>query len=104
MTTVQYVCASSSRTIHGKLDEDTAWFEFHQVAHLFGTRPDKAAKVLRQVDATGEINAAQDVVRTDKSQCYLNHKAVLALGYHMNYGRATAFRKWCASALPARCH
>jgi hypothetical protein len=47
MTTVQYVCASSSRTIHGKLDEDTAWFEFHQVAHLFGTRPDKAAKVLR---------------------------------------------------------
>ena len=39
MTTVQYVCASSNRTIHGKLDENTACFAFHQVAHLFGTRP-----------------------------------------------------------------
>ncbi|SKC69962.1 hypothetical protein SAMN05446935_3062 [Burkholderia sp. YR290] len=40
MTTIQYVCPSSSRTIHGKLDKNTAWFEFHQVAHLFGIGPE----------------------------------------------------------------
>jgi hypothetical protein len=102
MTTVQYVCGSSSRTIHGKLDKNT---EFRQVAHLFGIRLDRAAKLLRQVGATGEIDTERDVSQADQTVCYLSHRSVLAVGYHMNYGRATAFRKWCESAVvPTSCH
>jgi hypothetical protein len=29
----------------------------------------------------------------------LSHRAVVAVGYQVNYGRATAFRHWCASGL-----
>lgn len=104
MTRVQYVCNSSSRTIHGKLNENAAWFDFHQVAHLFGIKPEKAAKLLWQVGATGEINADIDVKQCDRSKYLLSHRAVVAVGYHMNYGRATAFQKWCASELTALLH
>ncbi|MDR5798084.1 hypothetical protein QCE49_32305 [Caballeronia sp. LZ008] len=104
MTTVQYVCASSSRMIKGKLSGHAAWFDFHQVAHLFGIRPEKAAKLLWQVGATGEIDADKDLKRNDGRGYLLSHRAVVALGYHMNYGRTTAFQKWCASELAAMLH
>ncbi|WP_180735989.1 hypothetical protein [Paraburkholderia sp. PGU19] len=98
MTTVQYVCASSSRTIHGKLDKNTAWFEFHQIAHLSGIGLDRAAKLLGQVGATGEFDTERDASQADLTVCYLSHRAVLAVGCHQTYGRATAFRKSCESA------
>jgi hypothetical protein len=102
--TVQYVCNSSGRIIHGELNENAAWFTFHQVAHLFGIKPEKAAKLLWQVGATGQINADSDVKRCRRRKYMLSHRAVVAIGYHMNYGRATAFRNWCASELPALLH
>ncbi|BCQ22373.1 hypothetical protein NK8_04820 [Caballeronia sp. NK8] len=98
MTTVQYVCATTSRTLHGRMDQDAAWFDMKQVAHLFGTRLDKATKLLWQVGATGEIDTERDVRWSDCKQCLLSHRGVLSVGYHVDYGRATAFRKWCASA------
>src|SRR6266702_6667212 len=79
-----YICAYSSRTILGRLDENAAWFEFHQVAHLFGMKLERAAKFFRQVVATGEINAERDVRPSDRSGCLLSHRAVVAVGYHMN--------------------
>jgi prophage antirepressor-like protein len=97
MTTVRYICASSNRTLRGIVDHHTVWFEFHEVAHLFGTNLEQAAKLLRRVDATGEIDAAIDVRRSDLRRCLLSQRAVVSVGYHMNYGRATAFRRWCAS-------
>ncbi|SAL62697.1 hypothetical protein AWB68_03319 [Caballeronia choica] len=99
MRSVKYVCASSSRTIDGRLDENTAWFEFRQVAHLFDMNLEQAAKVLRQAGATGDIEAAEDVRSSDRCKCLLSHRAVVAVGYQVNYGRATAFRHWCASSL-----
>jgi hypothetical protein len=99
MRSVKYICASSSRKIDGKLDEDTAWFEFHQVAHLFGMSLEQAAKVLRQAGMTGDIEAAKDVRSSGRSNFLLSHRAVVAVGYQVNYGRATAFRHWCASGL-----
>jgi prophage antirepressor-like protein len=104
MTAVRYVCASSSRSIDGKLNEHAAWFDFHQVAHLFGIRPERAAKVLWQVGASGEINEETDLKRNERRGCLLSHRAVVAVGYHMNYGRANAFQKWCASELAALLH
>lgn len=99
MTTVRYICASSNRKIYGELDRNTVWFGLHGVAHLFGVNPQQAEKLLWRVDATGEIDAATDVRRSDGSRCLLSHRAVVAVGYYMNYGRATAFRRWWASGL-----
>ena len=99
MRSVQYVCASSSRKIYGRLDENTAWFEFHQVAHLFGMSLEQAAKLLRQAGATRDIEPAKDVRSSGRCKCLLSHRAVVAVGYQVNYGRATAFRHWCASGL-----
>jgi hypothetical protein len=99
MRSVRYVCASSSRKIDGRLDENTAWFEFHQVAHLFGMSLEQAAKLLRQAGATGDIEPAKDVRSSDRCKCLLSHRAVVAVGYLVNYGRATVFRHWCASGL-----
>jgi|GEM_PF-3507996 hypothetical protein len=99
MRTIKYVCASSSRKIDGRLDENTAWFEFHQVAHLFGMSLELAAKLLRQASTIGDIEAAKDVRSSARCKCLLSHRAVVAVGYQVNYGRATAFRHWCASGL-----
>lgn len=102
MSFVKYVCASSSRKIDGRLDENTVWFEFRQVAYLFGMNLEQAAKVLRRADTTGDIEAEKDVRSSDRDQCLLSHRAVVAVGYQVNYGRATAFRHWCASGLGVR--
>jgi hypothetical protein len=96
MTTVEYICTSSGRTIRGRVEGNAAWFEFHQVAHLYGVTREQAAKLLRQVGATGEIELATDLRQTGQRGHLLSHRAVVAVGYHMNYGRATAFRRWCA--------
>jgi hypothetical protein len=97
MEFVRYVCASSRKTIEGSLDESAAWFEFHQVAHLFDMSLQQATKLLRQAGATGDIDAARDVRSSGRCTCLLSHRAVVAVGYQANYGRATAFRLWCAS-------
>jgi prophage antirepressor-like protein len=81
----------------GSLDESTAWFEFNDVAHLFGTTAQRTAKFLQQAGTTGDIEPAKDVRSSDRSACMLSHRAVVAVGYLINYGRATAFRHWCAS-------
>jgi hypothetical protein len=101
MRSIQYVCASSSRTMNGRLDESTAWFEFDQVAHLFGMSAQQATKLLLQAGTTGDIEPAKDVRSSAICKCMLSHRAVLAVGYLINYGRATAFRQWCASGLLA---
>jgi hypothetical protein len=101
MTTVQYVCTTTSRTLLGKLDQDAAWFDMTHVAHLFGIRPDRAAKLLWQVGTTGDIDAEKDIRRSDHEQCLLSHRAVMSVGYHVNFGRTTAFRNWCASSIGA---
>ena len=99
MKTVEYVCTTTSRTLVGKVDQDAAWFNMTQVAHLFGIRPDRAAKLLWQVGATGDIDAERDVRWPDHEPCLLSHRAVVSVGYHVNFGRTTAFRNWCASSL-----
>jgi hypothetical protein len=99
MKIVRYVCASSSKKIDGSLEENTAWFELHQVAHLFDMSLEQATKLLRQTGTTGDIVAARDVRSSDRCKCLLSHRAVVAVGYQVNYGRATAFRLWCASGL-----
>ena len=102
MNSVKYICASSSRQIDGRLEGNTVWFEFREVAYLFGMNLERANKILRQADATGDIKAANDVRSSDRCKCLLSHRAVVAFGYRVNYGRATAFRHWCAAALTAQ--
>jgi len=83
----------------GRLDEDIAWFELHQVARLFDLNLEQAAKLLRQAGRTGHIEAAKDVRSSACCKYLLSHRAVVAVGYLVNFGRATAFRHWCASGL-----
>jgi hypothetical protein len=99
MKPVDYVCTSSSRRIIGQLDENTAWFDLRQVAYLFGVNLEKATKFLRQADTTGDIAAVIDVRVLNRCNCLLSHRAVLSVGYHLDYGRTTAFRRWCATGL-----
>jgi hypothetical protein len=98
MTTVQYVCATTSRTLLGRLDQDAAWFGMHHVARLFGIKSERAATLLWQVGVTRDINADQDLRWPGDDRCLLSHRAVMSLGYHVDFGRTTAFRKWCASS------
>lgn len=99
ITSVKYVCAASNRKIEGRLYGSTAWFELRQVAHLFGMSLERASKILRHASTTGDIEPEKDVRSSDRCKCLLSHRAVVAVGYQVNYGRTTAFRHWCASGL-----
>jgi prophage antirepressor-like protein len=102
MQTVHYKCAWSSRKIEGTIDDRAAWFEFRQVAYLFGMKLERAAKLLRHAGVTGDIEPAEDIRSSDRCTCILSHRAVVAIGYQVNFGRATAFRHWCAADLNTR--
>lgn len=78
--------------------------EMDQVTHLFGLKRAQTAKLLRQVRTTGEIDAVSELRGAGGRGLLLSHRAVVALGYHTNYGRATALRAWCASHLPGVFH
>ncbi len=104
MTTVRYVCTTTGRTLVGKLDEDAVWFDVNHVAHLFGIKSERAAKLLWQVGVTRDINADKDLRWSGDDRCLLNHRAVMSLGYHVDFGRTTAFRNWCASSLDGLRH
>lgn len=101
MKSIRYVCTSSSRTIIARLDSDALWMEIGQAAHLFGIKSGQATKLLRQIRTTGEIDAENDLRSFGAGSVLLSHRAVVALGYQRNFGRATAFRNCCASHLPA---
>jgi hypothetical protein len=101
MRAIRYVCTSSSRTIVARVDSHALWMEIGQAAHLFGIKAEQATKLLRQIRATGEIDEENDLRSLGDSSLLLSHRAVVALGYQRNFGRATAFRNWCASHLSA---
>jgi hypothetical protein len=65
---------------------------------------EQATKLLRQAGATGDIESAKDVRLSGHGRRLLSHRAVVAVGYQFNYGRATAFRHWCASGLTVLFH
>jgi hypothetical protein len=53
-----------------------------------------------------EIDEAADIKETNSepatADLLLNHRAVISLGYHLNFGRVAPFRDWCSETLQAR--
>jgi hypothetical protein len=93
---VQYTCGRSGRSISAHDDGDAIWVREQHVAHLLGASAQQLASTLRRLRALGEIDDAVDLKTADSDGLLLGHRAVTALGYHLNFCCATAFREWCA--------
>jgi len=78
------------------LDGKAVWVRQQQVAHLFGASQQQLTSTLRRLKALGEIDDKFDLRTAGANGLLLGHRAVTALGYHLNFCCATAFREWCA--------
>jgi hypothetical protein len=93
---VRYTCSRSGRSISAQDDGYAIWIHERQVAHLLGASLQKLSSTIRRLTALGEINGKFDFRASGADGRLLGHRAVTALGYHLNFCCATAFREWCA--------
>jgi hypothetical protein len=93
---VQYTCGRSGRSISAQDDGHAIWIPEQQVAHLLGASAQRLSSTIRRLQALGEIDDKLDLKAAGSDGILLGHRAVTALGYHLNFCCATAFREWCA--------
>lgn len=70
-------------------------------ARLFGKKRSQFESALRNLQLRREVDEAVDLLRlSDKlaeTTLYLSHRAIISLGYSLNFGRVSAFRIWCSA-------
>jgi hypothetical protein len=93
---IRYTCGRSGRSILAHVDDHAIWVREQQVAHLLGASAQQLSSTIRRLRALGEIDDKVDLKTADSDGLLLGHRAVTALGYHLNFCCATAFREWCA--------
>lgn len=103
---IVYVCRVSGQRLHVRHDGNALWMPLGDAARLLGKRPAQLAKSLKYLRLNREIDEAADIKETNsepaKADLLLNHRAVISLGYHLNFGRVAPFRDWCSETLQAR--
>ncbi|MCX4149774.1 MULTISPECIES: hypothetical protein [Paraburkholderia] len=103
---IVYVCRVSGQRLHVRHDGNALWMPLGDAARLLGKRPAQLAKSLKYLRLNREIDEAADIKETNSepatADLLLNHRAVISLGYHLNFGRVAPFRDWCSETLQAR--
>lgn len=70
---------------------------------LFGKKRAQFERALRNLQLRHEIDETVDFLQlSDKfteATLYLSHRAVISLGYSLNFGRASTFRIWSFAQL-----
>ena len=72
-------------------------------SRLLGKKRPQVEKTLKYLRLSREIDEAADIIKVPsepaKVDLLLNHRAVISLGYHLNFGRVAPFRNWCSQTL-----
>jgi hypothetical protein len=103
--TIVYPCQMSSQRLHVRHEDSSLWMQADDAARLFGKRRAQFEKTLKYLQLNREIDEVADVMRVGSDSAtiglWLNHRAVISVGYHLNFGRVPAFRDWCSKTLEA---
>ncbi|MFM0074833.1 hypothetical protein PQQ86_27130 [Paraburkholderia sediminicola] len=102
---IVYVCRVSGQRLHVRHEGNALWMRLGDAARLFGKRPAQLEKSLKYLRLNREIDEATDIKEMNSepatADLLLNHRAVISLGYHLNFGRVPPFRDWCSETLQA---
>ena len=93
-----------------RLDRDTVWLTQRQMAEVFDTTPENVLMHLRNIFASGELEADPTtkeflVVRTEgrrrvrRTLKHYNLDAIVSVGYRVNSKRGVRFRQWATNTL-----
>ena len=100
-----YESAEGEVRVDVRLDRETVWLTQRQMAQVFDTTPENVLMHLRNIFASGELDADSTtkeflVVRTEGSRRvrrtlkHYNLDAVISVGYRVNTRRGVCFRQW----------
>lgn len=105
-----YLSKDGSLVLDVQLDKDTVWLTQSQIAKLFGVNSQAITRHLKHIYEDEELDFAstcskmeqvrQEGKRTVKRNVLMySLDAVLSVGYRVNSGQATHFRRWATSVL-----
>lgn len=89
---------------------ETLWLTLPQIAELFGVQNPGISKHLRNIFASGELDARATVSKMETVQTeggrivrrkrdYYSLDAIISVGYRVNSAKATRFRQWATRVL-----
>lgn len=97
-STFVYVCPVSGQCIRFQHQDGALWTHAHDVVRLFGKKRPQFERALKYLLLTREIDETVDVMeatgRSASVEFRLNHRAVISLGYQLNFGRVSPLRDW----------
>lgn len=104
---VLYTTKDGRAAVDVRLEQETIWLPQKAIAILFDTERSVVTKHLRNILATGELEAdsvcakfAHTAADGKKYQtAFYNLDAILSVGYRVNSRRGTEFRMWATSVL-----
>ena len=104
---VLYTTKDGRAAVDVRLEQETIWLPQKDIAILFDTERSVVTKHLRNILATGELEAdsvcakfAHTAADGKKYQtAFYNLDAILSVGYRVNSRRGTEFRIWATSVL-----
>lgn len=83
-------------------ESETIWATQKQISELFGVDFYEISRHINNIYISGELSRAQ-TVKEQVDDCYkeffYNLDLILSVGYRVNSGRATEFRKWATGQL-----
>ena len=100
-----YEGADGEPRVDVRVDRETVWLTQRQMARVFGTTPENVLMHLRNVFASGELEADATTkeflaVRTEgrrrvrRRLKHYNLDAIISVGYRVNSKRGVRFRQW----------
>ncbi|WP_175720147.1 hypothetical protein [Burkholderia anthina] len=101
--TSTYTCPVSGQRIRVRHESGSLWMHADDAARLFGKKRAQFESVLRNLQQRREVDEEVDLLRLSNKRAettlYLSHRAIISLGYSLNFGRVSAFRIWCSTQL-----
>ncbi|MDE0532621.1 MAG: virulence RhuM family protein [Albidovulum sp.] len=107
---VVYEDAGGEVRVNVRLDRETVWLTQRQMAEVFGSTPENVQMHLRNIFASGELEAKATTkeflaVRTEGKRRvrrrlkHFNLDAIISVGYRVNTWRGVRFRQWATRTL-----
>lgn len=105
-----YESADGEARVEVRLDQETVWLTQRQMAQVFDTTPENILTHLRNIFASGELEADATTkeflaVRTEgkrrvrRSLKHYSLDAIISVGYRVSSRRAVRFRQWATRAI-----
>lgn len=101
---VVYQAANGAIELRGDLSKETLWASQDQIVRIFGVNQSVVSRHIKNIADSGEISLKSNMQKmhitgTFKPTALYSLDVVLAVGYRVNSGRASEFRKWATKTL-----